>query len=114
MKSVSSPHASPNSPLGVCRFSIPEKRVEQAPRACVVHTMLATRLRGGQRFQTDGLPYPNIFMLCLSDYQMLYDSVGLYVAMLAWDPEPVIAHSASELQPCEVSPEQAAHAQSRS
>ena len=60
----------------VCRLSIPEKRVEHAHRACVVHTMLATRTRGGQRFQTDGLPYPNLFMLCLSDYEMLYDSVG--------------------------------------
>ena len=60
----------------VCRLSIPEKRVEHAHRACVVHTMLATRLRGGERFQTDGLPYPNLFLLCLSDYQMLYDSVA--------------------------------------
>ena len=59
-----------------CRLSIPEARVEHAHRACVVHAMLATRQRGGQRFQTDGLPYANFFMIALADYQMLYDSVG--------------------------------------
>ncbi len=59
-----------------CRISIPERRVEHAHRACAVHAMLATRQRGGERFQTDGLPYPNFFMLPLFDYQMLYDSLG--------------------------------------
>ena len=59
-----------------CRISLPEARVEHAHRACAVHAMLATRQRGGERFQTDGLPYPNFFMLTLFDYQMLYDSLG--------------------------------------
>ena len=58
------------------RFEIPEPRVQNAMRAGMVHAMLATRGRGGERFQTDGLPYPGFFMICLPDYQMAYDSLG--------------------------------------
>lgn len=58
------------------RFEVPEPRVQNAVRAGVVHAMLATRGRGGERFQTDGLPYPGFFMIALPDYQMAYDSLG--------------------------------------
>jgi len=60
-----------------CRIRLPEPRLEQAHRAGTAHALLATRLGPRGRTQTDGLPYPALFIICLYDYQLLYDSMGL-------------------------------------
>jgi len=60
-----------------CRISLPEKRLEDAHRADTAHVLLGTRLNANGKTQTDGLPYPMLFIICLWDYQMLYDSMGL-------------------------------------
>lgn len=59
------------------RLTLPEPRLEQAHRAATAHVLLGTRTHGSGRTQTDGLPYPMLFIICLWDYQMLYDSMGL-------------------------------------
>ena len=59
------------------RLTLPEKRLECAHRAATAHVLLGTRTYGEGRTQTDGLPYPMLFIICLWDYQMLYDSMGL-------------------------------------
>jgi hypothetical protein len=59
------------------RLTLPEKRLEQAHRAATAHVLLGTRTFASGRTQTDGLPYPMLFIICLWDYQMLYDSMGL-------------------------------------
>jgi len=58
------------------QFDIPEKRVNDAVRGSLVQLMLATRQRGGQRFQTSGLLYPNFFMIDYIDMRMAYDAMG--------------------------------------
>jgi hypothetical protein len=59
------------------RMSLPERRLEDAYRAATAHVLLGTRTYASGRTQTDGLPYPMLFIICLWDYQMLYDSMGL-------------------------------------
>jgi hypothetical protein len=61
---------------GGATFSIPEKRVQDAQRASLVHLSLATRERDGMRFQTSGLPYPDFFMIDFIDMRMAYDVHG--------------------------------------
>ncbi|MBL7134737.1 MAG: hypothetical protein ISS78_11610 [Phycisphaerae bacterium] len=58
------------------QFDIPEQRVHEAVRASLVHLMLATRQRGGKRFQTSGLPYQNFFMIDYVDMRAAYDAMG--------------------------------------
>ena len=58
------------------QFDIPEQRVHQAARGSLVHLMLATRQRGGKRFQTSGLPYQNFFMIDYVDMRAAYDAMG--------------------------------------
>ena len=62
--------------LGKTEFRIPEARVQNAQRASLVHIMLATRERGGKRFQTDGLPYPDLFLTSNVQAEMAYDFLG--------------------------------------
>jgi len=62
--------------LGNTEFDIPEPRVQNTLRASLVHMMLATRTRGGKRFQTDGLPYPDLFLSSFMQSQMAYDFLG--------------------------------------
>lgn len=57
-------------------FSFPEKRVQEAQLASLVHLLLATRTRDGERFQTSGLPYPNFFMIDFIDMRLAYDLKG--------------------------------------
>lgn len=57
-------------------FQIPEARVNAAWRASLVHLLLATRSRGGARFQTSGLPYPDFFMIDFVDMRLAYDTAG--------------------------------------
>jgi hypothetical protein len=57
-------------------FEIPEARVEEAQRACLVHLMLATKQRNGRRFQTSGLPYPEFFANDFIDQRLAYDTLG--------------------------------------
>ncbi|NWK57296.1 discoidin domain-containing protein [Verrucomicrobiaceae bacterium N1E253] len=59
------------------RITLPEKRLEHAHRAGVVHSMLGTRERKGKKFQSDGIPYPNLFLIAATEYQDVYDSFGL-------------------------------------
>lgn len=54
-----------------------EPLVEQAHRATAAHVMLGTRTRGGKRTQTDGLPYPDLFISAIYDYGQLYENFGL-------------------------------------
>lgn len=49
--------------VGTTHFEIPEKRVNDAQRASMVHLLLATRTDAdGSVLQTDGLPYPRFFL----------------------------------------------------
>lgn len=57
-------------------FSFPEKRVQEAQLASLVHLLLATRTRNGERFQTSGLPYPNFFMIDFIDMRLAFDLKG--------------------------------------
>ncbi len=43
-------------------FEFPEKRVQDAHRASLVHLLLGTRNLNGRLTQTDGLPYPDFFL----------------------------------------------------
>lgn len=65
----------------VTRFSVihtpGEPIIGQSHRATAVHVMLATRTYGGKQTQTDGLPYPDLFLTAVYDYAVLYDSFGL-------------------------------------
>jgi hypothetical protein len=58
-------------------ISIPEKRVNDSIRASLTHTLLATRMRGEHRIQTDGLPYPNFFLTATPQEGLLYLTQGL-------------------------------------
>ncbi|MDR3690404.1 MAG: hypothetical protein P4L46_13570 [Fimbriimonas sp.] len=62
--------------IGHTEFRIPEARVQNAQRASLVHMMLATRERDGKRFQTDGLPYPDLFLTSNVQAEMAYDFLG--------------------------------------
>jgi hypothetical protein len=59
------------------QFNIPEQRVENAYKAGIVHTLLATRSRNGKSYQTDGLPYSNFFLTSAPEMTLLYLSAGL-------------------------------------
>lgn len=62
--------------IGNTEFRIPEARVQNALRASLVHMLLATRERDGKRFQTDGLPYPDLFLTSNVQAEMAYDFLG--------------------------------------
>ena len=53
-----------------------EPKVANAHRAAAAHVMLATRTTGEGKSQTDGLPYPDLFLIALHDYGMLYEAFG--------------------------------------
>lgn len=63
------------------RFSVihtpGEPIIEQSHRATATHVMLATRSYADGRTQTDGLPYPDLFLTTVYDYAALYESFGL-------------------------------------
>ncbi|MBN8457507.1 MAG: discoidin domain-containing protein [Verrucomicrobia bacterium] len=65
----------------VTRFSVihtpGEPLIEESHRATAVHVMLATRTYGSGKTQTDGLPYPDLFLTTGYDYAALYESFGL-------------------------------------
>jgi hypothetical protein len=54
-----------------------EPAVGQSHRATAVHVMLATRTYAAGKTQTDGLPYPDLFLTTAYDYAALYESFGL-------------------------------------
>lgn len=54
-----------------------EPLVAQSHRATAAHVMLATRTYGSGKTQTDGLPYPDLFLTTAYDYALLYESFGL-------------------------------------
>ena len=54
-----------------------EPLIERAHRATAAHVMLGTRTRGGKKTQTDGLPYPDLFISAIYDYGQLYENFGL-------------------------------------
>ena len=58
------------------QFELPEPRFNAAWRASLVHLLLATRERNGERFQTSGLPYPDFFMIDFVDMRLAYDGSG--------------------------------------
>ena len=55
-----------------------EPKIEQAHRATAAHVMLGTRTHDEGRMQTDGLPYPNLFLSTIFDYGQLYTNFGLH------------------------------------
>jgi hypothetical protein len=59
------------------QFSVPESRVENAFKAGIVHTLLATRSRNGKSYQTDGLPYSDFFLTSAPEMILLYLSAGM-------------------------------------
>jgi F5/8 type C domain len=65
----------------VSRFSVirtpGEPVIGQSHRATAVHVMLATRTYAAGKTQTDGLPYPDLFLTTVYDYAALYESFGL-------------------------------------
>lgn len=59
------------------RISTPgEPKVAQAHRAAAAHVMLATRTTGEGKSQTDGLPYPDLFIIAMFDYGQMYEAFG--------------------------------------
>jgi hypothetical protein len=58
------------------QFDLPETRPNAAWRASLVHLLLATRERDGERLQTSGLPYPDFFMIDFVDMRLAYDGSG--------------------------------------
>ncbi len=58
------------------QFEFPEKCVQDAQRASLVHVLLATRLREGRRIQTDGLPYPDFFLTAAPQEGLIYLLLG--------------------------------------
>ena len=59
------------------QFRIPELRVENAYKAGIVHTLLATRNRNGKSYQTDGLPYSDFFLTSAPEMTLLYLTAGM-------------------------------------
>ncbi|MDP4130280.1 MAG: hypothetical protein Q8939_08970 [Bacteroidota bacterium] len=57
-------------------FSIPEKHLNEALKASLVHMLLATRERDGKRFMTDGLPYPDLFLTSFIQHADAFDCFG--------------------------------------
>lgn len=58
-------------------FEIPEKRIQDAQRASMVHLLLATRtFSDGRKMQTDGIPYPNFFLTSGPQMCMAYLTNG--------------------------------------
>lgn len=59
------------------RFEIPEKRIQDAQRASMVHLLLATRtFPDGRKMQTDGIPYPFFFLTSAPQMSMAYLTNG--------------------------------------
>ena len=58
-------------------FEIPEKRVNNAYKAGLVHLILATRTSDGKRRQGSGLPYDGLFFNDFVDMRLAYDVAGL-------------------------------------
>jgi hypothetical protein len=54
-----------------------EPKIEQSHRAAAAHVMLGTRTLSAGRTQTDGLPYPDLFISAIYDYGQLYTNFGL-------------------------------------
>jgi hypothetical protein len=48
--------------------------------------LLATRTCAGGKTQTDGLPYPDLFLTAVYDYAALYESFGLPDCLRAYSP----------------------------
>jgi len=61
---------------GKGHFVIPEERVEDSFKACLVHLMLATRTDNGVKRQGSGLPYDGIFFNDFIDMRLAYDVAG--------------------------------------
>jgi hypothetical protein len=57
-------------------FEFPEKCVQDAQRASLVHVLLATRTRNGRPMQTDGLPYPDFFVTSMPQAVLCYLQSG--------------------------------------
>ncbi len=55
---------------GCAEFEFPERRVQDAHRASLVHLLLGTRSQNGRRMQTDGLPYPDFFLTSVPEVTM--------------------------------------------
>lgn len=60
-----------------CNISIPEKRVNDSYKAGLVHLILATRSKDGNRRQGSGLPYDGLFFNDFVDMRRIYDLAGL-------------------------------------
>jgi hypothetical protein len=59
------------------RISTPgEPKVAEAHRAAAAHVMLATRTTREGKSQTDGLPYPDLFIIAMFDYGQMYEAFG--------------------------------------
>ena len=54
-----------------------EPLFERAHRATATHVLLATRTTADGRTQTDGLPYPDLFLTTVYDYALLYQNFGI-------------------------------------
>lgn len=58
-------------------FTVPEARVNNSIRAAMVHLLLATREKQGERRQGSGLPYDALFLNDYFDMCTAYDVFGL-------------------------------------
>lgn len=58
-------------------ISIPEKRVNDSYKAGLVHLILATRSKNGNKRQGSGLPYDGLFFNDFVDMRRMYDLAGL-------------------------------------
>lgn len=59
-------------------YEFPEKRVQDAQRASVVHVLLATRKLGDSWTQTDGLQYPSFFITSAPQMTLAYLQSGQF------------------------------------
>ena len=58
-------------------YNIPEKRINDAYKASMVHLILSTRSNeNGRRYQTDGIPYENFFLTSGPQMVLAYLSLG--------------------------------------
>lgn len=63
---------------GNTEIEVPEKRFQNAYRAGLVYVLLSTRKNKGEKYQTDGLPYPEFFLTSMPEMTMLYLTSGLW------------------------------------
>jgi hypothetical protein len=70
---------------GRVTYEIPERSVQDAQKASLVHLLLATRIVNGQVIQTDGLPYQSFFLYSTPEMALAYLYMGLpeYAKMLS-------------------------------